>query len=245
MENQNNVPLLGMIKRNWFQLALIGMVLFVLLRKDFSVQFNLNNPVEMEQDKAPRNASKKKKSLLTEKQGKREVAKAETSLFNTLPLIGGGSMKKKKSELSDVPEATIESYIRRFAHVANSERKKYGIPSSIIVANALYHSFAGQRDIALHANNHFGITCTSDWNGGTQQADNNCYRSYENAWTSFRDHSLYVTTGKFSSLRQYGTTDYKAWARGLESLQFSNLPKLESNLIRLIEKYQLQQLDHQ
>ncbi len=245
MQTPNHNSVLALVKRNWFQLTLVGLVLLVLTRKEFSFQFNINNPDQIEETTPTKAKSQSKKSeLLTERKASTGVAHSEANLLNSLPFIGGGSTKPK-SELPQVPRATVEAYIKRFAHVAISERKKYGLPASIILANALYHSFAGQSELSRQANNHFGIPCTNDWIGSKRELRGHCYRQYENAWTSFRDHSLYVTSGRFSNLRQYSTSDFKNWARGLEKMEYSELPDLADQLIEIIETYQLQQLDLQ
>ncbi len=243
-----NIP--NYIKKYWFQLSLIAIVLYVMASKDLSFQFNVNNP-EIENSrslpgKAQKGGIKKNQELITAKDKKVKVAKSEASFFSKIPFIGSGSSAApKKSELPQIDDQVIESYLKRFAHVAINERKKYGVPSSIILANALFHSYAGKRDMALSGHNHFAISCESDWPGANGSYAGNCYRHYENAWTSFRDHSLYVTSGKYAKLRQLESTDYKAWAKNLDDLGFSDFGDLEENLIKLIEKYNLHQLDLQ
>ena len=74
--------------------------------------------------------------------------------------------------------------------------------------------------------------------------ENDCYRRYEKAWTSFRDHSVFVTSGKFSDLRRCGETNFKDWAKGLERLGYpSTGGHLADDLIKIIETYQLERLD--
>ena len=60
---------------------------------------------------------------------------------------------------------------------------------------------------------------------------------------SFRDHSLYVTTGEYADLRRLGSTNYRAWAKALEDARFAREDNLEGQLIELIERYQLFQYD--
>ena len=189
----------------------------------------------------------KNKELLTQKVEDKKVEQQKPGLLDRfgLSFIGGGVASAPKSELSTIDEKTVEAYLKRFAHVAISERKKYGVPSSIILANGLFHSFAGSRDIAQSGNNHFGIKCSSDWQGDKLTFQNHCYRIYENAWMSFRDHSLFVTSGQNSDLLQLGPIDYKSWANELDKIGFSEFPDLAENLIAIIEKYDLSQLDYQ
>ena len=244
--NQSSNKLSLFIKKHWFQIIIVGFLLIVLMRKDFSFQINMNNPDKVEEPAShPMQNKQKQKELLTQKAEKESIKESNTGILERfgLSFIGGGNASNPKSEYSKIDEKVIGSYLKRFAQVAISESKKYGVPTSIILANSIFHSFAGTRDMAEIGNNHFAIACTSDWNGERGAYQNKCYRQYENAWTSFRDHSLFVTSGKYSNLLQYGTSDYKSWAKGLEKARYSEFSDLEKNLINIIEKHELYQLD--
>ena len=73
--------------------------------------------------------------------------------------------------------------------------------------------------------------------------DGKCFRTYENAWTSFRDHSYYITTGRMAALKKLKDADYKAWAKALEKADFSNDEDFAAQLIMVVEKYELTKLD--
>jgi flagellum-specific peptidoglycan hydrolase FlgJ len=151
----------------------------------------------------------------------------------------------KKTELPTLDKATKAAYLKRFAKVAIAEKEKYGIPASLILANALHQSFAGTRSAALQANNHFGLPCSENWAGTTATLDGACVRKYENAWSSFRDHSLLLSSGKFGQLKQFGNKDYKAWAKGLQKLGYPsvNSDYLAADLVAIIETWGLARLD--
>lgn len=119
-------------------------------------------------------------------------------------------------EEKGVEKSTERDYLRRFCQVAANERRKYGIPASVILANALRQSKAGNSDMTVHLNNHSGLPCTFD----CSEKGNNHFRQYQNAWESFRDHSLFITSGKFSELKKYAENDYKNWALGLQRLGY-------------------------
>ena len=156
-----------------------------------------------------------------------------------------GKDDKKSDDISLIDDATQKSYLKRFAQVAVTERHKFGIPASIILANALLQSQAGTRETALKANNQFGLPASVEWTGTSLQVGKGVFRQYENAWVSFRDHSIFISSGKFANLRALGDKDYKAWAKGLETGGFpSNQPQLAQKLVAIIEKYSLQQLDN-
>ncbi len=256
MEKQSYSSKVGSyIRLNWFKLSILGMLVFVFLRKDLSFQFNINSPNRVEQpspldqESAPAEAKvSKKESLITQKKAvpPKHTNSSLLSAVIDLPLLGNSNPEENASaELATIDKASQERYLRRFGHVAIGESKKYGIPASIIIANAILHSSYGQRDLAQQGNNHFGIPCTSKWGGESGTYNDACYRHYENAWSSFRDHSLYLTSGRFTQLRKLlPSNDYKAWANGLEELKYSDIyDNLAQQLIGIIEAASLQGLD--
>jgi flagellum-specific peptidoglycan hydrolase FlgJ len=141
-----------------------------------------------------------------------------------------------------------KAYIAQYSAVAMSNMKTYGIPASIILAQGILESGAGKGDLALTANNHFGIKCHNDWTGGKVYKDddsaNECFRKYNQASESYQDHAM-VLTGKkrYSNLFSLPKGDYKAWARGLKDAGYATDPKYPEKLISYIETYNLSQYD--
>jgi flagellum-specific peptidoglycan hydrolase FlgJ len=133
--------------------------------------------------------------------------------------------------------AAVKSYLEKYRSVAVQEHKKFNIPLSIVLGCAIRQSFAGKRDIALSANNHFGIVCTSDWVGQRMATGGRCYRGYESVWASFRDHSLFLKQTQFAHLNKLAKTDYKGWAIGLENAGYPEMTAVD--LIEMIETYHL------
>lgn len=147
------------------------------------------------------------------------------------------------SQLKVVDATTIDSFIKRFQRVAILEQEKFGIPASIIIANSMLRSQAGTSKISQKANNFFSIPKTEDWKGETVPLGEVSYRHYENAWTSFRDHSYFFTTGMHSHLRELPATDYRAWARGIADSPTVGDKSYADQLITLIESFELNKLD--
>lgn len=154
-----------------------------------------------------------------------------------------------------------EAYIEKYHEAAVREMTDYGIPASITLAQGLLESAAGTSTLATIANNHFGIKCGDDWEGETyfkvdDDKDKNgnlkrsCFRKYESAAESFADHSEFLA-GQRKEQRygflftQLGPTDYKNWARGLQSAGYATAKDYADNLIDLIERYNLQQYDQE
>lgn len=167
--------------------------------------------------------------------------------------IAGGNASEAIDFFADAPTDDAEtrrakSYIRRFRKVARAEMKKFGIPASVKMAQALVESRAGTSRLARENNNHFGIKCFSKSckkghcsNFGDDH-HKDFFRIYPTAWESWRAHSLMLTQGRYRKLLDYGT-DYRKWAYGLKELGYATDPSYAETLIRTIEEYQLWRLD--
>lgn len=139
-------------------------------------------------------------------------------------------------------------YIERYKDIAMEEMQKDKIPASITLAQGILESGNGQSKLAKQGNNHFGIKCHSDWKGKRMHQDddapNECFRVYDNAEDSYRDHSKFLKNGtRYKSLFELSITDYKGWAKGLKKAGYATLPTYATVLINLIETYDLQQYD--
>ena len=139
-------------------------------------------------------------------------------------------------------------YIDKYKDIAMTEMVKYKIPASITLAQGILESGNGQSKLAKQGNNHFGIKCHSDWKGKTMRMDddapNECFRVYDNAEESYRDHSKFLKNGqRYAFLFDLEITDYKGWARGLKKAGYATLPTYANVLINYIETYDLQQYD--
>ena len=94
------------------------------------------------------------------------------------------------------PEKSPQTaYIERFSALAVEEMYRSGVPASITLAQGLLESRYGLSELAIEANNHFGIKC-HNWAGAKMFYDddkkNECFRRYASAEESFRDHSDFL-----------------------------------------------------
>jgi flagellum-specific peptidoglycan hydrolase FlgJ len=172
---------------------------------------------------------------------------SKTKQNNKQVKSGSNSSTIATSKTMTTNEIT-KAYIAQYSAVAMSNMKAYGIPASIILAQGILESGAGKGDLALNANNHFGIKCHNDWTGGKVYKDddsaNECFRKYNQASESYQDHAM-VLTGKkrYSNLFTLPKGDYKAWARGLKAAGYATDPKYPEKLVNYIETYNLSQYD--
>lgn len=140
------------------------------------------------------------------------------------------------------------NYIDKYKNIAIGQMNQYGIPASITLAQGLLESAAGNSELALKSNNHFGIKCGGTWTGKTtthfDDGRNECFRVYKNVEESYRDHSIFLQKARYQKLFKLSRTDYKGWARGLKECGYATSPTYADRLINLIELYQLYQYDN-
>ena len=145
-------------------------------------------------------------------------------------------------------EDKATNYVDIWSDTAMREMRDYGIPASITLAQGLLESALGKGRLAMEGNNHFGIKCHTDWEGERIYHDDDraqeCFRVYEDASFSYRDHSLFLANRKrYAQLFTLDMDDYKGWARGLKKAGYATDPKYPKKLISLIERYGLDRYD--
>lgn len=145
--------------------------------------------------------------------------------------------------------AQNESYIRyidQWKSTAVENQAEYGIPASIIMAQALLESAAGQSELAVNANNHFGIKCTNEWMGAVYYYDDDsageCFRQYANAAESFRDHALFLQRPRYTTCFEIAVEDYEGWAYRLKECGYATDKNYAPKLIKIIQDYRLDTL---
>lgn len=141
-----------------------------------------------------------------------------------------------------------DDYILEYKNLAVDHMEKYRIPASIKLAQGILESGAGKSFLAQQGNNHFGIKCKSSWTGPTvnftDDAPDECFRSYSKVKDSYEDHSLFlIQNSRYASLFKLEVTDYKGWAQGLQDAYYASDRAYASKLINLIEKYELYSYD--
>ena len=166
----------------------------------------------------------------------------------------GNSNYKKNETKQSTPRAIVTSdlingYVFHYKDIAMNNMRNYGIPASIILAQGILESAAGQSTLAATANNHFGIKCYKDWTGATINYDDDalqeCFRKYKNPEESYQDHANIVSKRtRYATLFSLPKGDYKAWAKGLKAAGYATDPNYPEKLINYIERYHLDQYDN-
>jgi len=209
-------------KTNWFLIAMSALICFAVMRK-----FPQLNPF-----KKPG-----LKPIIERSTENLAAPKTGASLLGYVP----ETPKNPPSLPASVSAEKTEAFLKRFAHVAVSERKKFGVPASVILAAAFANSRAGKHESATSANNFFALPCSPDWEGETAGIEGDCLRKYESAWASFRDFSIHLTSQEwFGSHKKMAGKDWTKWVDKLGKSGISD-PKV---MKKLIETYKLDELDN-
>jgi flagellum-specific peptidoglycan hydrolase FlgJ len=198
---------------------------------------NATKPTIITKMSAPDKANKELmvRSMMNEDNQKKEIKKPKTEVIVST---------SKTMVTNDV----INKYVSDFKEIAKGNMKNYGIPASIILAQGILESGAGRGDLAATSNNHFGIKCHKDWTGESvrhdDDAEQECFRKYNDPSESYKDHALFLTgRTRYSTLFALEKGDYKAWAKGLKAAGYATDPKYPEKLISYIERYNLTQYD--
>lgn len=186
--------------------------------------------------------SSSRSSIVTTKAGNSKYKKP-TSTANKK------SETKQSTPRTVVTSDLINGYVFHYKDIAMSNMKNYGIPASIILAQGILESAAGQSRLALTANNHFGIKCYKDWKGETTNQDDDaiqeCFRKYKNPQESYQDHAdILSKRSRYATLFNLSKGDYKGWAKGLKAAGYATDPNYPEKLINYIERYHLDEYDN-
>lgn len=232
---------ISFVRDNWFKLAIAALLLFLVFKKDLNIQMNIDGPANAREADSPKEEKPGLMERLTDmfSQGNDR----EPSKLMIKPFADKEQSLSEVAALDAVTPSLRDAFIRRFRHVAEEEQAKYGIPASIVLANALLISRAGESGAVQQGLNFFGLGCTADWQGEKGELEGICYRYYDTAWMSFRDHSLYITTGQFSDTAALKGKDFSTWAIKLEELGFRPCDNYSLQVLEVIRKYNLNQWD--
>ncbi|NIG53278.1 glucosaminidase domain-containing protein [Chitinophaga sp. Cy-1792] len=140
---------------------------------------------------------------------------------------------------------TTQQYIETYKQLAIDEQRRTGVPAAITLAQGVVETQSGNGALCQQSNNHFGIKCKNTWTGKTIKYDDDaaqeCFRVYETARESYKDHSDFLRSNpRYAFLFQFDGEDYKSWAFGLKQAGYATNKTYPQQLIKVIEDNNLQ-----
>lgn len=255
------------IKRHWLKVSVLLVFAFIVYRKDLTIDVSLNgmqpgaaiafdeessSEVTSVSEIRPMNISMLEEAPAEPQKRMSKKKKQDDNLANTfsnLTYTKGEFATKESSKDYKTKVLKQKAYVTRFAKVAQTEMEKFGVPASIILAQGLLESDAGDSRLSVNNNNHFGVKCFSRKCGKghcsnfTDDSHKDFFRVYQNAWESYRAHSQLLKAPRYASLYKLGKSDYKNWAMGLKRAGYATDKNYGEKLINLIEELELHQYD--
>ena len=136
-----------------------------------------------------------------------------------------------------VSHSSPEDFIARYAPAAIEQQQKYGIPASVTLAQMACESSWGGSELSRVCNNYFGIKAHDKYLQSGHYAvysddnPNDKFCKYESVNESLSDHSLLLMSDRYKACRQYASTDYEHWIKGIKAAGYATDPRYVSTLI--------------
>ena len=164
---------------------------------------------------------------------------------------------------------TKKEFVSLLGEQARADMAKTGILASLTTAQGILESGYGTRELAVNANNIFGMKAElsgnnwpSDWGGQTYTKETNeqkpngevytitaAFRKYESMAESIKDHSDYLAGAKKGNDLRYaglvGERDYKKAIQIVKAGGYATDNNYVSKICSIIEKWNLTQYDTQ
>ena len=145
------------------------------------------------------------------------------------------------------------AYAAQYAEEAKEQMRRYGIPASVILAQAILESSNGKSQLSRECNNHFGIKATASWlkNGGeygvyTDDKPNEKFCKYRSVGDSYEHHSQFLKQNKrYAQCFTLSPDDYKGWTKGIEKAGYATGGGYAVSLQRIIEANGLDKYDRE
>ena len=163
---------------------------------------------------------------------------------------------------------TEKEFVEKIGPLASEDMAASGILASITAAQACLESGYGSTELAINANNLFGMKCSlsgntwaSVWDGvskytkQTKEQDKNGneytvtadFRKYPDILTSIKDHSCYLNGAMNGNKKRYeglsGEKDYRRAAELIKAGGYATDVAYVDKLCSLIERWNLTQYD--
>ncbi|MGJ8729831.1 GW domain-containing glycosaminoglycan-binding protein [Listeria aquatica] len=150
-----------------------------------------------------------------------------------------------------------QTFINTLAPLAQASQEKYGVLSSITLAQGILESGWGKSELTKKGNNLFGmkgryngnyvLMPTLEYVNGKWITINAEFRKYANWQQSVHDHSLLFVNGVSWDKNRYkkvlDAPNYKVAAQELQNAGYATDPGYANKLINLVETYNLDQYD--
>jgi flagellum-specific peptidoglycan hydrolase FlgJ len=145
-----------------------------------------------------------------------------------------------------------QAFIGEIAPGAVAAQRRYGVPASVTIAQAIVESGWGRSHLASRDHNLFGIKGTGpagrdlhpaqEYENGQTVTRTNSFRVYHSAAESIDDHGRHLATSKYYKQAMAGRQDPDSFAAALTGI-YATDPEYGTKLIDLMRRYDLYHYD--
>jgi flagellar protein FlgJ len=150
-----------------------------------------------------------------------------------------------------------EAFIQNLAHGAQESQRRYGVPASVTLAQAILETYWGTSYLAREANNYFGIKAYGKpgtdgviwmeaWevdDAGRNVTSSEPFRRYTDPGESLVDHGLFFIENRRYARALEAGTDPREFARRINVAGYATDPAYAAKLISYMDRYNLYQWD--
>ena len=161
-------------------------------------------------------------------------------------------------EPAETPAATNAKFIARVAPAAQASMRKYKVPASVTIAQAILESGWGRSPLTTQDHSYFGMKCFGDPGGialgcstyATRECDGSrcfgirdSFRAYRNAADSFADHGKQLSTlPRYATAMKYAASADR-FATEIHKAGYATSPTYAKNLISIMKQFKLYKFD--
>ena len=141
---------------------------------------------------------------------------------------------------------TPEEFVQQYAPYAMRQQKKYGIPSSVILAQMAFESRWGNSNLAQKGNNFFGIKASKGWLAKglpyslhDDDRKNEKFCNFSSAEESIEYHTRLLMSDRYARCWRYEATDYHHWLLAIKAAGYATQADYAQKCESIIRQHKL------
>jgi len=164
-------------------------------------------------------------------------------------------LSPSSADLDKSRPSAVSQYLNNYRYLSKQLSQSTSIPEPVILAIAGLESNWGKSELAVNANNHFGIKSkperpglsyckqTLEYEGWLVYATVACFRRYPLISESYSDFGDFILTrDNYAQIRGLPSWNYRAWVEGLREGGYATDPGYTDKVLRIIWRYHLYEL---
>ena len=152
----------------------------------------------------------------------------------------------KALRLNERKIMTPELFCKEYADIAMRQQRKYGIPSSVILAQMAFESGWGNSTLAQAGCNFFGIKANSNWlskglpySVHNDDKPNEKFCNFNSPEESVEYHSRLLMSDRYARCWRYGSKDYHHWLLAIKASGYATRKDYVEKCERIILAHKL------